>query len=184
MRIDPKLRIALLIGAVVLTAGAVRWAASTGDGSEDGVVPVVERTARTVSAPAKDASVSMVAGQGLDLKKLQRERGLDPDNDPFSSRNFRPAPPKITPEQAQAALAAAPPPPPPPQAPPLPFTFMGRLSEARDTTVFLTQGERNLVVKPGDTIDNVYKLEEVSENAVVLTYLPMNQRQTLVIETQ
>jgi hypothetical protein len=60
---------------------------------------------------------------------------------------------------------------------------MGRLSEDRDTTVFLTLGDRNLVVKPGDTIDNTYKLEEVGESAIVLTYLPMNQRQTLPIGT-
>ena len=35
----------------------------------------------------------------------------------------------------------------------------------------------------GDTIDNTYKLEEVGDSAIVLTYLPMNQRQTLPIGT-
>ncbi len=44
-------------------------------------------------------------------------------------------------------------------------------------------GERNLVLKPGDVIDNIYKLEEVNDSAVVLTYLPLSQRQTLSIGT-
>ena len=56
---------------------------------------------------------------------------------------------------------------------------MGRLAEDQSTTVFLTAGDRNLVVKPGDVIDNTYKVEQVTDSAVVLTYLPMNQRQTL-----
>jgi len=61
---------------------------------------------------------------------------------------------------------------------------MGHLSEGADTTVFLTSGERNLVVKPGDVIDNTYKLEEVNDRALVLTYLPLSQRQTLPIGAQ
>jgi hypothetical protein len=40
-----------------------------------------------------------------------------------------------------------------------------------------------LVVKPGDLIDNTYKVEEVTDSSVVLTYLPMKQRQTLAIGT-
>jgi hypothetical protein len=118
------------------------------------------------------------------LQKLQRAPGLDPDSDPFGPRSFRPAPPKVkAPSLAQATADLASPPPPPPQAPPLPFTYLGRLSQERDTTVFLSIGERNLVVKPGDLIDNTYKVEEVGDSAVVLTYLPMNLRQTLPIGT-
>jgi hypothetical protein len=67
-------------------------------------------------------------------------------------------------------------------APPLPFVYMGRLAE-QNTTAFLVMGDRNLVVKPGDVNDNTYKIEEVGESAMVLTYLPMNQRQTLPIGT-
>jgi hypothetical protein len=180
MRISPKLRVGLVVGALALTLAAVRWADTLTDvpeASAGGVAEPMERirpAAQTVTAQHAPA---------LDLQKLQRPRALDPDGDPFGPRSFRPAPPKVSPQAAQAALAVPLPPPPPPQAPPLPFTYMGRLSEDRDTTVFLTLGDRNLVVKPGDTIDNTYKVEEVGESAVVLTYLPMNQRQTLPIGT-
>jgi len=180
MRIPAKLRIGLVIGALALTLVAVRWA--------DTLTDVPEASANGVAEPVKRArpvadNTTAQHAPALDLKKLQRPRALDPDGDPFGPRSFKPAPPKITPQAAQAALAAAAPPPPPPQAPPLPFVYMGRLSEDSSSTVFLTLGDRNLVVKPGDTIDNTYKLEEVGDSAIVLTYLPMNQRQTLPIGT-
>jgi len=60
---------------------------------------------------------------------------------------------------------------------------MGRLNEEQSTTVFLSAGDRNLVVKPGDVIDSTYKVEQVTDSAVVLTYLPMNQQQSLAIGT-
>jgi hypothetical protein len=134
--------------------------------------------------PATETATNQRA-PALDLQKLQRAPAIDPDGDPFGARSFRPAPPKIkTPSAAEAAaLAAAQPAPPPPMAPPLPFVYMGRLAEEQNTTVFLVMGDRNLVVKPGDVIDNTYKIEEVGESAMVLTYLPMNQRQTLPIAT-
>jgi hypothetical protein len=114
----------------------------------------------------------------LDLGKLRRAPVGDPNGDPFGPRSFQPAAPKAKPSAVAAAL-----PQPPPQAPPLPFAYIGRLSEDRDTTVFLAMGERNLVLKPGDVIDNTYKLEEINDSGVVLTYLPLSQRQTLPIGT-
>jgi hypothetical protein len=211
MRLNRKLRAGLLIGALALTLVAVRWADTLTDvpeASAGGVAEAVPRArlaARTVTdiappptSPAASKATSTTAPQAtsvsaprttgqsppaLDLQKLQRSPALDPDGDPFGPRSFRPAPPKVKAPSVQTALDAPSPPVPPPQAPPLPFIFMGRLSEARDTTVFLTMGERNLIVKPGDTIDNTYKVEEVNDTAVVLTYLPMNLRQTLPIGT-
>jgi len=180
MRIPAKLRIGLIIGALALTLVAVRWADTLTDVPEASANGVAEPVKRV--RPVADNTTAQHA-PALDLKKLQRPPALDPDGDPFGPRSFKPAPPKITPQAAQAALAVAAPPPPPPQAPPLPFVYMGRLSEDSSSTVFLTLGDRNLVVKPGDTIDNTYKLEEVGDSAIVLTYLPMNQRQTLPIGT-
>ncbi len=61
---------------------------------------------------------------------------------------------------------------------------MGKLAEDQSTTVFLISGDRNLVVKLGDVIDNTYRLDEVTDSTVVLTYLPINQRQSLPIGVQ
>ena len=179
---NPKLRGGLLIGGLVCTLGAVYWASSLTDVPEASAGAVAERTHRErIAAPLGQSTASRSAAPALDLQRLQRKRGLDPDGDPFGSRSFKPPPPKIA-VPAPGTVAAAVPPP-PPQAPPLPFIYMGQLSEDASTTVFLVSGDRNLVVKPGDVIDNTYKLESVSESAVVLTYLPLSQRQTLPIGT-
>jgi hypothetical protein len=58
---------------------------------------------------------------------------------------------------------------------------MGRLKSGNDVAVFLTQGERNLVVREGETIDSSYRVERIAEGAITLTYLPLNEPQTLLI---
>jgi hypothetical protein len=181
MRVDPKLRVGLLIGAAALTLVAVRWADELTDMPEATAGPVADST----PLPAADSKPRAAPEQApaLDLGKLRRRPSTEPDSEAFGARSFRPAPPRA-PKGQQPALAAAPPPPPPPQAPPLPFTYVGRLVEDRDTTVFLASGERNLIVKPGEVIDNLYKLEEVGERALVLTYLPLSQRQSLPTGTE
>jgi hypothetical protein len=180
MRIPPKLRAALLILALGATLVAVRWADSLPDAADASAGAKGDAKAR-VRVQSRAATQS----SALDLQQLQRAPQQEPESDPFGTRDFRPPPPpkpKTIPGATTTAMLP-PPPPPPPQAPPLPFVYMGRLNEDQSTTVFLTAGDRNLVVKPGDVIDNTYKLEQVTESAVVLTYLPMNQRQTLAIGT-
>jgi|SRR6478672_3066504 len=181
MRIPPKVRAGLLIVGLATTLGLVRWADNlpdTGDAAARGVDTKPRAHSERQPSTAQTAA--------LDLERLQRGPQQEPESDPFGTRDFRPPPPP-KPKNAAGALPnvalAPPPPPPPPQAPPLPFVYMGRLSEDESTTVFLTAGDRNLVVKPGDVIDNTYKVEQVTDAAVVLTYLPMNQRQTLAIGT-
>jgi len=187
MRINPKLRVGALIGASALTLVAVRWADTLTDVPEASAGAVAEPAPRARPATrGADAALPQATKQpqpALDLQKLQRSPAVDPEGDPFGSRSFRPAPPKAKVQAAVGAAGAAPAPAPPPQAPPLPFAYIGRLSEDRDTTVFLAMGERNLVVKPGDVIDNTYRLEEINDSAVVLTYIPLSQRQTLSIGT-
>jgi len=179
--VNSKLRTALLVGALGLTLAAVRWA--------DRLTDMTEANAGQVSEPSQRAAdpkprSNAEPAPALDLGKLRRKVPLEPDSETFGPRSFRPAPPKAAKGAPTAGAAAASPSPPPPQAPPLPFAYVGRLVEDRDTTVFLAQGERNLVVKPGEVIDNTYKLEEVGERTLVLTYLPLSQRQTLPTGTE
>jgi hypothetical protein len=177
MTISPKLRIGLLIGAVIATLGAMRWADKLGDAD------AVHSRGVADSQPSDRQSKQTAPRNlsGLDLERLQRGRDEDPDSDPFGPRSFRPPPPKPSKSAMQGGGAEFQAAPPPPQAPPLPFAYLGKLAEEQNTTVFLVAGDRNLVVKPGDLIDNTYRLEEVTDSDVVLTYLPMNQRQRLAI---
>lgn len=181
MKLEPKLRAGLLIAGLIATLAAVYWAGGLPDAQKANADGVAEPTARPARPPrAGNAQTEATApnAAGLDLGKLQRAPSARPSGDPFGIR-AKPAPaarelPPSAPIEAAAAV-----PPPSQQAPPLPFTYLGRLSEDRDTTVFLAQGERNFVVKPGDVIDNHYRVEEVTDNAVSLTYLPLNLKQTL-----
>jgi hypothetical protein len=75
---------------------------------------------------------------------------------------------------------AAPAPAPPPTAPPLPFTFMGKLLSGPEAKVFLTLGDRNLVLREGDTVDATYRVEKIAEGAITLVYLPLDERQTII----
>ena len=78
----------------------------------------------------------------------------------------------------------APPPldakPPVPQAPPLPFTFLGRIAEPAKAPVFmLAAGERVLAVSVGDSIGADYRLEKYENGQLQFLYRPMNVRQSL-----
>ena len=174
----PKLRSALLIATLAITLGAVYWASSLESG-EEAVEAMTEPKPR--GSPAGDAPVAR-GPSDLDLERLRRAPSLDPSTDPFALRDFTPAPPAVKRPIALPAADIAPPP--PPQAPPLPFAYMGKLAEGDTTTVFLTMGDRNLVVKPGDVIDSNYRLEEVTDTTVVLTYLPLTVKQTIPIGTK
>jgi hypothetical protein len=176
--VRPKLRSALLIATLAITLGAVYWASSL-DSAEEAVEAVADSKPRRT--PAGGTRVAR-GPSDLDLERLRRAPSLDPSTDPFALRDFTPAPPAVKRPIALPAADVAPPP--PPQAPPLPFAYMGKLAEGDTTTVFLTMGDRNLVVKPGDVIDSNYRLEEVTDTTVVLTYLPLTVKQTIPIGTK
>ena len=154
-------------------------------GERAGGVNAATRPADTAPAGAvqrreTDADV----GRGLDLSRLQRPRSAEPSDDLFGQTDFAPAPkplPKRPIARPAEEIAAAPVPPMPPAPPPVPFTYLGRLAEGPQTTVFLAAGDRNLVVKTGDVIDNTYRVDEISERVLMLTYLPQNVKQPLPI---
>ncbi len=89
----------------------------------------------------------------------------------FPAQSFRPPPPPPPP----------PAPPPPPMAPPVPFSFVGIWTEAGKESVFLGQGERTLRAQKGDELAGGWRLDQLSPDALVFTYLPLNQQRTLRI---
>jgi hypothetical protein len=76
-------------------------------------------------------------------------------------------------------VEVVPPPPPPPTAPPLPFSYMGRLLEEtpQRPVYFLVKGDKLYTVAEGELIDGTYRLEGVDSGQLALTYLPLNIRQ-------
>ncbi len=179
MKVGTGSRRVLLFGSLALTLAAVQWV----DGNEEPVrkSKPTASPATTTSAPkpSRTAAPKAEAPAGeLDLARLMRARGGS-SADAFAPRNWEPPPRKLS--AKEAALAA--PPPPPPQAPALPFVYVGMLADDERTTVFLSQGSRDIAVRTGETIDGTYRVDAVHADRIELTYLPLRQRQTLSLGT-
>jgi hypothetical protein len=101
-----------------------------------------------------------------------------PQLDLFAAQSWFVAP-VVTAEQA--ALNNAPAAPTVPTAPPLPFQFIGKLEDSQQLQVFLQNGERLYVVRAGDVIDDVYKVDRISATEMSLVYLPLKFAQTLSV---
>jgi hypothetical protein len=127
-------------------------------------------------APAPESA----AARAAPLLPQRGEVALQSKADPFGAVNFAPPPP---PPPPPAPPAPPPPPPPPPKAPPLPFTFVGGIEDrkAPRPTVFLSKGDRLLIVGKGDLIDNLYRVETIGPREIVFVYLPLDERQVLPI---
>lgn len=91
--------------------------------------------------------------------------------DLFSVRDWTPPPPPPSP----------PAPPPPPVAPPVPFRFVGKKLDAQQWEVYLTRGEFTFLVREGQVLEGMYRVEKIAPPTLTLTYLPLGQAQTLGI---
>jgi hypothetical protein len=81
-----------------------------------------------------------------------------------------------------------PPPPPPPKvepvaptAPPLPFTYIGKKQEGNAWEIYLAHDQQTLIVHEHDQIEGIYRVDSVKPPTLTLTYLPLQQVQTLTI---
>jgi hypothetical protein len=164
MALPARARWMILAIAAVLTLVAARLV-----GREDEGPPPAARSAAAPAAAERPAE-----RLDVDLDRLAARKGAPPAGDPFKALSWQSV------AQEEARKNAPPPPPPPrPQAPPLPFTYMGKLIEDGRIAVFLTQGDRNHIVRQGDTIDGTYRVDAVTEERLSLTYLPLKQKQEL-----
>jgi len=68
-----------------------------------------------------------------------------------------------------------------PAAPPLPFAYLGKMIDGDKTTVFVSRGPDHYSAEPGLTIDDTYKVEQVTETAVTFVYIPSRTRQVLPV---
>jgi hypothetical protein len=67
-------------------------------------------------------------------------------------------------------------------APPLPFTYLGKQEERGLWRVFLGHQGSTLVVEAGDLLADNYQVVEIAPSQMTLTYLPLNEKQTLLLE--
>lgn len=142
--------------------------------------------ARTGAAPAVHGAhtASSAAAATVPVARMLLQlahRVVDPSasGSLFAVHSWYVAPP---PPPPAPSVITAPVEPPKPVAPPLPFVYMGSYAPNGTKPVyFLTQGDRVYDVHVGDTLDNTYTVDSVTNGALVFTYKPLNQQQQLSI---
>lgn len=175
MAIPVKQRWILYCVALVLTVVAVQWAGGQDRAQDETIVSAaVERPQRE---PARNNAAPQQA-PAIDLDKLAaRTQSATPASDPFAARSWEAM------AREEARKNTPPPPPPKPQAPPLPFHYLGKLVEDGHTTVFLADRERNYVVRKGDTVNGTWRIEEIAQDHLTVSFLPLRSKQTLAFDT-
>jgi hypothetical protein len=177
-------RPAWLRPAILAAAGAATFAAAFHFSSDEGVVQSVARTEDASSGkmsagrePAQAAPATSAAPAALALptrSKIEQSA----TKDPFAARGWLPPPPPPAPAPVVTVEAAAALP--PPTAPPMPFRFVGLLEErSSKPAAFIAKGDALYVVHVGDVVESTYRVESFNSAQVVVTYLPLQQRQTI-----
>ncbi len=70
-----------------------------------------------------------------------------------------------------------------PMIPPLPFVYIGRMSDGEQMVLFLMYRNQQYSVMVGDVIDADYRLEKIELKRALFTYLPANAQQTLPLNS-
>lgn len=162
-------------------SGAKRWilwivllAAAAGLVVFDRLAPAPSTIVEAAPArgPGAAAANASTAAAPTILKIRSRTEPADVDN-AFAVRDWRPPPPP--PKPVPTALPSK------PTAPPFPYSVFGKQFADGVWQVFLRRDERILVVKPQETIDNAFRVDEIRPPTMMLTYLPLQQRVSLPI---
>ena len=172
---------AVLGGAAVATLLAALFAPED-EGSIVGPATATTRQVERVAPPP--LVVAAAAPQTNRALAIEPRRGLGDEEAAtlFAKQSWQPETPKkimLDQQAAQAALpvarvdANAP--------PPLPFQFLGRFVDEGKAAYFLQAGERNVVARPGDTLEERYRFDGVVQGSLQFTYLPLNLKQTLAV---
>lgn len=179
MALPVEKRQLMLGGALLLTLAVSAWLGLGMDQAEDGA-EIVE-LAKPVSAnrnaasrrAAPELSLPVLAEVRATAGSEQQGESKQQAADVFEPHSWFVAPPPSRPVQAAVVL---------PAPPPLPFTYLGTVQDGGHTVVFLAKEQRLYTVRKGEVIDGQYRLEDESRGRIVLVYLPLNTRQTLVIK--
>jgi hypothetical protein len=135
-------------------------------------------TAAVTLAPAAQPGKSVKAERVIPILRLQARaslisdgRGDKPGETVFQPQSWNPPPPP--PPKVQAA--------PPPMAPPLSFSYLGKMKQDGAWEVYLARGEKVFIARAGSIIEGVYQVNAIAPPTLSLTYLPLKQVQALTI---
>lgn len=162
----------ILLALALLVVALLAWFAPQETNEGSNVIEPAVRT-RTATQPVLATTSDGEERQdALAPEPRQAFEGQTPDLFKSSSWFVPPPPPP-----SQSSIP--PPPPPPPQAPPLPFSFMGRYDDGVKAIFVLARGDLVMLASVGEKLDGSYQLEALQGDSLVINYLPLNQKQTL-----
>lgn len=160
----------IALGVILLATLAVS-VVSSNEIVDDGVVRPALKFAGGGHDSGSESKPMVVAS--LDPRQIRRDEDATAAVDVFAVKSWAPPPPVPAPVVMQPVI---------PVAPPLPFQYVGQMSEPDGKViVYLTRGAEVYTVKVGDLVESQYRLEHLDEASVTLNYLPMNQQQILAI---
>jgi hypothetical protein len=170
----------VLTVALTLTLASTWWAARTPDEKAGPSTATGSRAAvaapRATPAASSAADIAQAAPPPPLTPSLYTRAPLAEKPGPEVTLAWGPPPPPPPPKMPKGYK------PPPPPPPPLPFTAIGKLDDDGATTAFLLAANRTYAAKKGDTLDNNYRVEEVTSQHIVFTFLPLKARQELSLD--
>lgn len=172
MAVPKTTRWILIATALLLTLAAVFWVSNQEESTSAQNELMISAHTKTSSKKHHD---SVESTKMIQLDKLNRS-SLDANadlNDIFKGKSWYVPPPPPKPQP--------PPPPPPPSAPPLPYTYIGKLIDGGKLSIFLSKQDRNFIIKEGDTLEGTYRVEHITPSNITLTYIPLNIKQNMQI---
>jgi hypothetical protein len=168
----------LYLIALVGAFAALTWSGKQ-DGERSAAVAVPAPAA--VPAPREERATQTATGLPseiqLDNLSLARRLPAPRGEEPFPARTRAP---RVAPAAA-APAPAAPASQPLPEAPPLPFTYGGKVTAGSTTLTVLSRQDRIYFVRVGDVLDGIYRVEAIGERRLVLQYLPLGIAQVLPV---
>jgi len=163
--------VAGVVGAAERAPGATPAARSTATQGDDKAATTAATTTRPAPA-AREPEVALVLDRAA---LIGGKSGSDGGTATplFASHSWTPPPPPPPP------VVAAPPP--KPTAPPLPFTYLGKMEDNGKWEAYLTRNGETYVVREQSVIDGTYRADSITPSMLTMTYLPLKQVQRLAI---
>ena len=166
------LRRRVLMALLVLGIGLIVERVIAFGGSDGSTAPAAsdERPARDATAPTSGVAVTAAA---LRLERLAQHSGLG-DAGSAAATMFSPRAPTRPPPRTVEPL-------PRPIAPPFPYAYVGGMTDAGQRTAFFQRGDRVLVLRSGETVDGSFHIDDLNENQMTVTYLPLKEAVQLTL---
>jgi hypothetical protein len=166
--------------AVIIScmATALAMAISGQDDTPPDIAGPVEKNHTPASKTGANQKEQAQPDMHFDLSGIKR---ISPKNiqtsELFQSKSWYVPPPP------PPASLLPPPPPLPPSAPQLPFTFIGRMIDGNNVTLYLSKNNQQYSARLSDVLDDTYRVDKITDKRAVLTYLPLNIQQELVFNS-